>query len=81
MARSYYRRERVSWNGLTPSENRELGRRTWALIMFLLLAGSIKLFGTDIFLKWWFDLLLLILGEIAYRFTGFFYRKILRIWR
>jgi hypothetical protein len=78
MARRY-RSSYVSRNGLTPSENRALGRRVWALIMLGLIFLSIKIWGTDVFLKPWFDLLLAALGEIAYRLTGFVLRK-LHIW-
>jgi hypothetical protein len=78
MARRY-RRKYVSRNGLTPSENRALGRQIWAFFMLLLIWGSIQLWGTDIFLKWWFDILIVVLGEIAYRSTGWLLRA-LRIW-
>lgn len=47
--------------------------------MLLLIWGSIQLWGTDIFLKWWFDILIVVLGEIAYRSTGWLLRA-LRIW-
>lgn len=47
--------------------------------MLLLIWGSIQLWGTDIFLKWWFDILILVLGETAYRSTGWLLRA-LRIW-
>jgi len=79
MARRY-RTKYVSRNGLTPSENLALGRQVWALFMLLLLWGSIYLWGTDIFLKWWFDILLLVIGEIAYRGTGWLLRA-LHIWK
>lgn len=74
-----YRTKYVSRNGLTPSENRGLGRQIWALFMFLLIGGAYKLWGADLFMKPWFDFLLLILGEIAYRSTGWLLRA-LRIW-
>ncbi len=79
MARRRYRSKYVSKNGLTPSENRALGRQVWALFMLLLIWGSIQIWGTDVFLKPWFDILLLIIGEIAYRSTGWLLRT-LRIW-
>jgi len=47
--------------------------------MLLLIWGSIQIWGTDIFLKPWFDILLFIIGEIAYRSTGWLLR-FLRIW-
>ena len=75
-----YRPKYVSRKGLTPSENRALGRQVWAFFMFLLIGGSIKLWGTDIFFKWWFDVLIVVLAEIAYRLTGWLLRA-LRIWR
>lgn len=78
MARRY-RKRYVSRNGLTPSENRALGRRVGAFFMLLLIGASIKLWGTGIFFEWSFDILILVLGEIAYRFTGWLLRA-LRIW-
>lgn len=78
MARRY-RSKYVSRNALTPRENRALGRQVWAFFMLLLILGSIKLWGTDIFLKWWFDILILVLGEIAYCVTGWLLRT-LGIW-
>ncbi len=78
MARRY-RSKYVSRNGLTPRENRALGRQFWALFMLLFIFGSIKLWGTDIFLEWWFDVLIVVLSEIAYRLTGWLLR-VLRIW-
>lgn len=74
-----YRKKYISRNGLTPSENRALGRQVWAFFMLLLIGGSIKLWGTDIFFEWWFDILILVLGEIAYRSTGRLLGA-LRIW-
>jgi hypothetical protein len=47
--------------------------------MLLLIFGSIKLWGTDIFLEWWFDVLIVVLSEVAYRLTGWLLRA-LRIW-
>jgi hypothetical protein len=78
MARRY-RSKYVSRNGLTPRENRALGRQVWAFFMLLFILGSIKLWGTDIFLEWWFDVLIVVLSEIAYRLTGWLLR-VLRIW-
>jgi len=48
--------------------------------MLLLIYGSIQIWGTEVFFKPWFDVLLVVFSEIAYRLTGFLYRKILRIW-
>lgn len=73
------RRRYISRNGLTPRENRALGRHVWALFMLGLIWGSIQIWGTDIFFKPWFDLILLLLGEVAYRLTGWLLRK-LHIW-
>jgi len=79
MSRRGYRRNYVSKNGLTPRENRALGRQVWALFMLGLIWGSIQIWGTEVFLKPWFDVLLLILGEAAYRLTGWLLRTF-RIW-
>ena len=75
-----YRKRYTSKNGLTPRENRALGRQVWAFFMLLLIWGSIKIWGTEVFLKPWFDVLILILGEFAYRLTGWLLRT-LRIWQ
>lgn len=75
----HYRPKYIARNSLTPRENRALGRQVWAFIMLLLVLSSIKLWGTDIFFEWWFDILILFLGEVAYRFTGWLLRA-LRIW-
>lgn len=67
-------------NALTPSENRALGSGVWATCMFLLIGGSVHIWGTDLFLKPWVDILMLILSLLAYRFTGWLLR-FLRIWK
>jgi len=74
------RKNYISKNGLTPRENRALGKQVWALFMLLLIVGSIKIWGTEIFLEPWFDVLILVLGAIAYRLTGWLLRT-LGIWR
>ncbi|MBU2213527.1 hypothetical protein KKC44_03705 [Patescibacteria group bacterium] len=78
MARRY-RRGYISRNGLTPKENCALGRQVWALFMLLLIWGSIQIWGPEVFLKPWFDVLIVILSEVAYRLTGWLLRT-LHIW-
>ena len=74
-----YRKGYISRNGLTPRENRALGRQVWAFIMLLLIWGSIQIWGIEVFFNPWFDVLILVLGEIAYRLTGWLLR-FFRIW-
>lgn len=75
-----YRSNYVSSNGLTPRENRALGSQVWAVFMLLLILGLINIWGTEVFLKPWFDVLLVVFSAVAYRCTGWILRK-LRIWK
>lgn len=69
-----------SANGLTPSENRSLGSFVYGVFLFLLVGLSVRIWGPNFFLNPGVDVFLFILSCLAYRFTGFFLRKIVRIW-